>query len=70
MDDVSRPEVGPLSERLIMEHGRRLPNLVDNSSHGPQTRPASHGDERHRDSSPGTQELDSRIMALVLVSRV
>jgi len=41
MDDVSRPEVGQLRERLFIEHGRRLPNLADNSSH---VRPASHGD--------------------------
>jgi len=56
MDDVSRPEMGQLRERLFIEHGRWLPNLArfaDNSSHGPRLRPASHGDERHRESSPG-----------------
>jgi len=28
MDDVSRPEVGQLRERLLIEHGRRLPYLA------------------------------------------
>jgi len=52
MDYVSRPEVGQLRQRLFIEHGRRLPNHADNSSHGPQSRTASR-DGRHRDSSPG-----------------
>jgi len=31
MDDVSRPEVGQLRQRLFIEHhDRRLPNLADN----------------------------------------
>jgi len=44
IDDISRPEVGQLRERLFVEHGRRLPYLADNSSHGPRSWPTSHGD--------------------------
>jgi len=64
MNDVSRPDVGQLRERLFIEHGRRLPNLANNSSHGQRSRPASHGDGRHMqglDYRAGVDPFQSRL---------
>jgi len=61
MDDVSRPEVGQLRERLFIEHGRRLPNLADNSS---RVRPPIAAREPLRRTAQGLEsraDVDQRV---------